>query len=65
MPPFPYNLGDVNSPRQRKLTEWLDGIENVLNKHRQRLKDGFRKSIVRAALDAPEVVDLNVLALVS
>jgi hypothetical protein len=65
MPPFPYNLGDVNSPRQRKLTEWLDGIENVLNKNRRCLKDGFRKSIVRAALDAPEVVDLNVPTLVS
>jgi hypothetical protein len=65
MPQFSYNLGDVNSPRERKHMEWLNGIENVLNKHRQRLKDGFRKSIVRAALDAPEVVDLNVPALVS
>lgn len=65
VPLFPYNLGDVISPRQRKLTEWLNGIENVLNKHRQRLNDGFRKSIVRAALDAPEVIDLNVPALVS
>jgi Family of unknown function (DUF6535) len=65
VPPLPYNSGDANSPRQRKLTECLNGIENVLNKHRQRLNDGFRKSIVRAALDAPEVVDVDVPALVS
>jgi len=58
----PYNLGDVKSPRQRKLTEWLEGIENVLNNHRQCLRDGFQDSIVRVALDAPEIVDLKALA---
>ena len=58
----PYNLGDVKSLRQRKLTEWLEGIENVLNNHRQCLRDGFQDSIVRVALDAPEIVDLKALA---
>lgn len=58
----PYNVGDVKTLRQRKLTEWLDGIENSFDKHRMCLRDGFRASIVRGALDAPVVVDLKALA---
>ena len=58
----PYNLGEVKSLRQRKLTQWLDSIENVVNKHRQCLRDGLRESIVRVALDAPDAVDLEALA---
>ena len=58
----PYNLGEVKSLRQRKLTQWLDGIENVVNYHQQCLRDGLRESIVRVALDAPGAVDLQALA---
>ena len=58
----PYNMGEVKSLRQRKLTQWLDGIENVVNEHRKCLRDGLRESIVRVALDAPDAVDLKALA---
>jgi hypothetical protein len=57
-----YNLGRVKLQRQRKLTQWLDSIENVINKHRQCLRDGLRESVVRVALDAPDAVDLKALA---
>ena len=57
----PYNLGDVKSLRQRKLTQWLESVENSLGRHRKSLKDGFRLSIVREALDAPVAVDLKAL----
>jgi hypothetical protein len=40
----------------------LEGIGNVLNNHRQCLRDGFQDSIVRVALSAPEIVDLKALA---
>ena len=58
----PYNLGDVKSLRQRRLAQWLESTENSLDKHRRRLQDGFRYSVVRGALDAPVVVDLKALA---
>jgi hypothetical protein len=57
-----YNLGRVNPQRQRKLTQWLDSIENVINRHRECLRDGLRESIVRVALDALDAVDLKALA---
>jgi hypothetical protein len=58
----PYNMGEVKSLRQRKLTQWLDGIESVVNEHRRCLRDGLRESIVRVALAAPDAVDLKALA---
>jgi Family of unknown function (DUF6535) len=58
----PYDLGDVRTFRQRKLIQWLDIAENALSEHGMRLKDGFQKSIVKGALDAPVVVDLKALA---
>lgn len=57
----PYNLGDVTSPRQRILTRWLQTTDNSVEKHKRHLKDGFRRSIVQGALDAPVVVDLKAL----
>jgi hypothetical protein len=57
----PYNLGEVKSRRQRKLTEWLEYAEISLDKHAKGLRDGFRESIIQAALDAPPVVDLKAL----
>ncbi|KAH9970207.1 hypothetical protein BGW80DRAFT_1254089 [Lactifluus volemus] len=56
----PYNLGDVRTLKERKLTEWLDISEDALSKHGKRLKDGFLKSVVQGALDAPVGV-LNAL----
>jgi Family of unknown function (DUF6535) len=58
----PYNLGEVKSLRQRKLTAWLDGVENLLDKQKRCLKDGLRQSTARAALETSEIVDLKALA---
>ena len=58
----PYNLGDVKTRRQRKLTQWLGGTEDSLVKHRKCLKDGFRIGIIQGALDAPVAVELKALA---
>ncbi len=57
----PYNLGDVQSRRQRMLTEWLEYIEKSLKRHKQRLMDGFRRSIVNDALSAPQNTDVKAL----
>ena len=57
----PYNLGEVRSWRQRKLTEWLAYIENDLNRHTERLGDGFRGSIVKDALRASQNIDVKAL----
>lgn len=58
----PYNLGDVKTRRQRKLTQWLGGTEDSLDKHTKFLKDGFRIGIIQGALDAPVAVELRALA---
>ena len=57
----PYNLGEVLSWRQRKLTDYLERIENDLGRHKKRLRDGFRGSIVEDALAAPQDIDVHAL----
>ena len=57
----PYNLGEVLSWRQKKLTEWLDRIENDLYRHKERLGDGFRGSVVKDALLASRDIDVKAL----
>ncbi|KAH9962312.1 hypothetical protein BGW80DRAFT_1255672 [Lactifluus volemus] len=57
----PSNLGEIRTLKQRKLIQWLDISEDALSKHGKRLKDGFPKSVVQGALDAPVGVDLNAL----
>jgi Family of unknown function (DUF6535) len=57
----PSNLGEIRTLKQRKLIQWLDSSEDALSKHGKRLKDGFPKSVVQGALDAPVGVDLNAL----
>jgi hypothetical protein len=59
----PYNLGEpeVQSRRQRKLIKWLTCVENDLTRHKQRLRDGFRGSIVKDALLAPQDIDVKAL----
>jgi hypothetical protein len=57
----PYNLGEVRLWRQRMLTGWLEYIENSLNRHKQRLMDGFRRSIVNDALSEPQNIDVKAL----
>ncbi|KAF8493469.1 hypothetical protein F5888DRAFT_828214 [Russula emetica] len=58
----PYNPGDVESGRQGKLTQWLNSIDNSLEKHGKNSKDGFRFGIIQGALEAPVVVDVKALA---
>ena len=50
----PYNLGNVSSRRQKTLTNWLAGIGNALESQSDRLRDGYRESIVKDALMAPQ-----------
>jgi hypothetical protein len=57
----PYDLGDVMPFRQRILTRCLQTIDNFTEKHQRNLVDGFRRSIVQGALEAPELVDLKAL----
>ncbi|KAI0304239.1 hypothetical protein BC826DRAFT_218504 [Russula brevipes] len=58
----PYSLGEVTSPRQRFLVGWSNTFDNAAEKHGQHLKNGFRKSIVQGALEAPDTVDVEALA---
>jgi Family of unknown function (DUF6535) len=58
----PYNPGDIESGKQRKLTQWLSSVDNSLDKHGKYLKDGFRFGIIQGALEAPVVVDVKALA---
>jgi len=57
----PYNFGDVTSFRQRILTRCFQTIDSSAKKHQQNLMDGFWRSIVQGALDAPVLVDLKAL----
>ena len=57
----PYNFGDVTSFRQRILTRCFQTIDSFAKKHQQNLMDGFQRSIVQEALDAPVLVDLKAL----
>jgi hypothetical protein len=57
----PYNLGDVTTLRQSIITRWLQTIDDSSEKYKRHLKDGFRKTIVQEALDAPVQVDLKAL----
>jgi Family of unknown function (DUF6535) len=57
----PSNPGEVTSFRQRKLVEWIYFSQDAVEKHAERLKDGFRRSIIKGALEAPPVVDVEAL----
>jgi hypothetical protein len=60
----PYNPGDVESGTriQAKLTGWLECIKDSLDRHGERLRDGFRGSIVKDALRGPLEIDVKALA---
>ena len=57
----PYNFGDVTSFRQRILNWCISTIDGFYEKHLQNIKDGFQRSIVQGALDAPKLVDHKAL----
>lgn len=57
----PHNLGEVTSPRERKLVKWLRILEDAVKKQRYPLKNGFGKGIIRGVLDAPVDVDRKAL----
>ena len=49
------------SAKHRRLARWSKAINNSAAKHERYLKDGFQRSIIQAALDAPVHVDLKAL----
>lgn len=53
--------GDITTDMQGKLVEWLYATKDILNRHAERLKDGFRESIVKEALSAPHSIDVKAL----
>ena len=57
----PYNLGDVDRLRQLILVPLLDFFKAVVKKHKQRLEDGFRNTIVQGAQKASDEVDSQAL----
>ncbi len=46
--------GVITSPGQRRLVDWLNSCESAFKKHWRYLVDGFRKSVVNGAINAPE-----------
>jgi len=57
----PYNLGDVARHRQQILVPLLEFFGAAVAKHKQRLKDGFRETIVQGARKASDNVDVQAL----
>jgi len=57
----PYSRGEIAHLRQHILVPLLKFFKDAIKKHKQRLKDGFRKSIVQGALDASDNVDAKAL----
>jgi hypothetical protein len=57
----PPNLGDVTSRTQDILTQWLKSIDSSAEKHRKRLKSGFRGTVVNYALEASKKTDVKAL----
>ena len=57
----PYNLGVFDRRRQHILVPPLEFFKKAVEKHKQRLKDGFRETIVRGALQGSGDVDVNAL----
>lgn len=55
-------LGEMRPLEQHKLVKWLEIFESAIKKHKQRIKDGLRGSIVRRAIDAPEAVDFKAIS---
>ena len=57
----PLNLGDVTSLRQRILTQCLQTIEDLSEKHGKRLKHGFRRTVVECARETSQDIDVEAL----
>jgi hypothetical protein len=55
------NEGETNSWLQSILVSGLQWVEDAVNKHKQRLKDGFRENILRWAGKAADIVDVKAL----
>ena len=59
----PSNPGEVTTRRQDVLTRWLQIIEDFAKKHGERLKHGFRKTVVEYAREASQDhLDVEALA---
>jgi hypothetical protein len=58
----PYNLGDVHRRRQHIIVPLLDFFKATVKKHKQRLEDGFRETIVQGAQEPLNNVDAEALS---
>ncbi|KAH9054828.1 hypothetical protein EDB87DRAFT_1644897 [Lactarius vividus] len=58
----PSNPGVVTSIRQRILNDYIQLLDDSVKKHGQRLKDGFRNTIVHRAIEVSADVDSKALA---
>ena len=57
----PLNLGEITTRRQLILTQCLQFIENFAEKHKKRLKHGFRGTVVECAREASQDIDVEAL----
>ena len=58
----PSPSGDITSPGQRRLVDWLNSCENAFKKHWEYLMDGFRKSVIKGATSLQENWDRKIVA---
>ncbi|KAF8493452.1 hypothetical protein F5888DRAFT_827731 [Russula emetica] len=57
----PLNLGEITTRRQLILTQWLQTFEDFAEKHGERLKHGFRGTVVECARVASQDIDVEAL----
>jgi hypothetical protein len=57
----PLNLGEITTRRQLILTQWLQTFEDFAEKHGERLKHGFRGTVVECARAASQDIDVEAL----
>jgi hypothetical protein len=57
----PYNFGEQDHLRQRIILPVMRACERAVEKHAQRLKEGFWKTIMRGALQASDSLEVEAL----
>ena len=56
-----YDSGDATSPIQRRFNNWRPLLDDSIEKHKRRLKDGLLGSIFRAAVESSEGINPTAL----
>jgi hypothetical protein len=57
----PYNFGEQDHLRQRIILPVMGTFERAVDKHTQRLKEGFSKTIMRGAIQASDSLEVEAL----